>query len=489
MSVISGIVFVPWIIHNVGDSEYAIYTLTMSIIGIVVFDFGFGNAVTRYIVKYVSENDQASANKVGGIAFRVYLIIDILLTILFIILFYNVENIYKELTLSEILKFKTIFIIAASYSIISFPFIFINGVLSAYEKFILLKSVILLQRLLIIALTFVALYMDYGVISLVLVNSLVGILAVIAKLLILKKKTPLKINILSKSSTLGKKLLVFSSWFAVILISQRMIFNLTPSILGVFSGTHEITLFGISSSIEGYFYMIASVINGLFLPKIMRIIKNDTNNDKKELTRVMIKVGRIQLIIFMFLFTGFLLVGQEFITLWLGTSYHRVYLIIIILVIPSFLYLPQFIGNTAILALNKVKFQGIVFLIMAIVNIILASIFSIRWGATGAALAICISYIIRSIGLNIIFSKIINIDLRKFFVGAYLPMILPTFVVVGISLVLFKLIVLNNQIIYVFLTKGIIYTLIFTFIFFLFVLNKSEKKIISTVFYKFKSSS
>ena len=142
MSVISGIVFVPWIIHNVGDSEYAIYTLTMSIIGIVVFDFGFGNAVTRYIVKYVSENDQASANKVGGIAFRVYLIIDILLTILFIILFYNVENIYKELTLSEILKFKTIFIIAASYSIISFPFIFINGVLSAYEKFILLKSVI-----------------------------------------------------------------------------------------------------------------------------------------------------------------------------------------------------------------------------------------------------------------------------------------------------------------------------------------------------------
>lgn len=59
---------------------------------------------------------------------------------------------YQGLTSSELESFKIVYLIAALFSVISFPFIPLNGIIVSYEKFIQLKSCDLIHRLIVVAL-------------------------------------------------------------------------------------------------------------------------------------------------------------------------------------------------------------------------------------------------------------------------------------------------------------------------------------------------
>lgn len=49
-------------------------------------------------------------------------------------MYFFIPQIYEELTPDEIERFKVVYSIAAVYSVLSFPFIPVNGILTAHEK-------------------------------------------------------------------------------------------------------------------------------------------------------------------------------------------------------------------------------------------------------------------------------------------------------------------------------------------------------------------
>src|SRR5690625_876485 len=58
---ITNLILTPFIIRNLGDSEYGLYMLIGAFVGyIAVLDFGLGNTVVRFVAKYRAENDKKS---------------------------------------------------------------------------------------------------------------------------------------------------------------------------------------------------------------------------------------------------------------------------------------------------------------------------------------------------------------------------------------------------------------------------------------------
>ena len=56
---LSGLFLTPFIILNVGQSNFGLYSLIGSFIAsITVFDFGLQSTSTRYIAKYKSKNEK-----------------------------------------------------------------------------------------------------------------------------------------------------------------------------------------------------------------------------------------------------------------------------------------------------------------------------------------------------------------------------------------------------------------------------------------------
>lgn len=421
INILVGLLYTPWMISSIGKADYGLYTLALSVIHLFVFDFGIGQAVTRFIAKYLAENNQEKANNCLGLVYKLYFYLDIVIFISLTCIYFFIPNIYKELTFQEIEKFKVIYIAISFFSVISFPFIPVNGVLTANEKFIQLKVCDLVHKLFIVISMTICLLLGYGLFALVWVNIIAGIINIIFKLYFIKRHTQTNINFTYRNRTEFNEIIGFSGWVTIKSLSERMIFTLSPTILGMVAGSIEIALFGIANVIEGYVYSFAGALNGLFLPKVSKIA---TENNEKIMP-LMIKVGRLLFFITGLVIISFIVIGQEFLNNWLGSGYESVYPASILIIVPSLIYIPQEIGCNAIAVHNKVKHQAIVYLIMGISNIILGYYLAKFYGCIGLCLSIFIAYNIRNIGLNMIFKRQLKLPIEQFFYMVFFKMGVP----------------------------------------------------------------
>lgn len=209
INILIGLLYTPWMIHSIGRENFGLYTLAISIISLFVFDFGLSSAVSRFLSKYLAEGNQQKANNCLGLVARLYLVLDVVLLLIFVGVYFFIPDIYAKLTVEEIEKFKIIYVIASIFSVLSFPFIPCNGILISNEKFIQLKLCDLAHKLIIVAAMSVCLLLGYGLYALVAVNALAGISTILLKLWCIKKYTRTRPNFNYKSTQERREVFLF----------------------------------------------------------------------------------------------------------------------------------------------------------------------------------------------------------------------------------------------------------------------------------------
>jgi O-antigen/teichoic acid export membrane protein len=73
INIIAGLLYTPWMITQIGQSNYGLYTLANSLITIFVMDFGMSAAVSRFVAKYRAEDNQEAINNFLGVAYKLYI--------------------------------------------------------------------------------------------------------------------------------------------------------------------------------------------------------------------------------------------------------------------------------------------------------------------------------------------------------------------------------------------------------------------------------
>lgn len=478
-NIIAGLIYTPWMVGKIGQSNYALYTLASSFISIFLMDFGLSSAVSRFVAKYRAEGNEGKADKLLGIVTKLYLLIDTCILIILIIVFFLLELIYTGLTPNELQIYKQLYIIVATYSVLSFPFMPLSGIISAYEKFIQLKLCDLCQKIITIILVVIALFNNLGVIAVVTANALSGIIIIIVKLVIIYRTTPIRYNIQARDRILLKEIFSFSIWTTIMSIAQRFVFNLAPTILGVFSTSTEIAVFAPANTLEGYFYTFAAAVNGMFLAKISKYV---ADNQKEKIINLMVTIGRYQLIILGLIFVGFVCVGEDFMMLWMGEDYIAAWPCAILMFIPDLLIFTQQIANTTAIAENYVKNIALGYVGMAVISGTLSIMLCQFYGALGSSVAITIAYGFLYIYMNVIYYKKLKLDIFKFYRFCYVRH-LPSII---LSLVLGYCV--SNYLIVIsgwkgLLLKGISISCIYFALVLSWGLSKTEKK---QVYYRIK---
>lgn len=472
INIITGLLYTPWMIKSIGRENFGLYTLSMSVITLFVFDFGLSSAVSRFISKYLAEGRQDKANDCLGLVYKLYLAIDVILFVILLGIYFFIPQIYKELTLEEVEKFKIIYSIAAIYSVISFPFIPISGILNAHEKFVQIKVCDVLHKLIIVGTMSFCLLFGYGLYALVFVNAFAGLITIIFKLYCIRSYTTQRINWHYFEKEEFQEVIGFSGWVTIIALAQRCIFNLAPSILGALSGSTAIAILGIAITLEGYTYTFANAINGMFLSKVSRIVINGDG----DVLSLMIRVGRLQIYVVGLIVIGIICLGQQFIHLWVGNGFAESYLCAVLIIIPSFFHLPQMIGIETIYVKNKVKKMAFIQIIMAFFNLLGAIFLSPYIGALGIGISVFIAYMIRTVGMDIIFYSDLQIDLLTFFRKTFLEMSLPLFLCLILGYVCGYIIPFSSW--NGFILKVIIFVGGFILIMYKLSMNEEEKKLV-----------
>ncbi|MBQ8546297.1 MAG: oligosaccharide flippase family protein [Clostridia bacterium] len=478
INIVVGLLYTPWIIGQIGDSDYGLYTLANSLISLFIVDFGLSTATSRYVSKYRSEGSQEKVNNFLGAIYKLFLIIDLIIFIALFVAFFLIDVIYVKLTPEEIERFKIVYIISASFAVINFPFLNLSGIINAYEKFIQLKFADLLYRFLLVTITIVTLILGGGLYALVTIHAAVGIVIIIYKLIVIKTTTPVKTNFRYSDKGLYKEIFKFSAWMTVITMSQRLIIGITPNILGVVaaSASTAIAVFGVVSQIEGYSYVITTAIKGMFLPKITQIYSK--NEHSKEINKLLISVGKYQAALNGLIIVGFALLGQPFIRMWLGETYLAAYYGLLLVLVPGFFYNSMQVAHTAVIVKNKIKWQALAEIVSGIVNIALSFVMSYLWGVIGACVSILIAYIVRITILIIIYKKVMKLEMGHFVLKCQLRMLIPVALCLLIGFPICNAIEVDSWILFV--AIAIVISVVYLLLAFLVGFDRQQRKGMAT---------
>lgn len=422
INIAAGLLYTPWMVRQIGNSNYGIYNLAITFIGYFTLDFGLGGAITRYIAQYKAQKEEEKINDLIGLTTKLYFVLSAIIGAILLIVLCFIKQIFISLSPDELQTFRNVFMILSVYSVISVPMMPFSGIISAYEYFWQLKMFDIANRILTIALVIAALLGHMGIYALVMANVSAGLVIGIGKFIFIKRKCGIKVNWSFFDKAITKDLFSFSIWMTLGMTAYQLVIGMDSTILGITSGAEEIAIFSAGMTIYAYTNHFAGALNGLFLPKVTRMLYDDNSLD--QINALMIRVGKIQLVIIGALYFGFLVVGREFMDVWMGGIYVRSYVISALIVLPNLLISTQAIASTMVTAVNKLKYQAMTACIGAVVSLTIGYSLSRQFGAVGVAVGSAVGMLL-SYGLmmNILYARVFKLNIKRFFLKCHLKYI------------------------------------------------------------------
>lgn len=420
LGVVISLVYTPLMIRLLGTSEYGLYNTVASTIAMLsVLSLGFNSSYIRFYSKYKAQRDEEAISRLNGLFLMVFAIIGIITIFCGTFLSFNLEMVFDQgLTAVEYKTARVLMVLLTINLAITFVTSIFQNIISAHEKFIFLKLVSMIKTVVSPLLTIPLLLMGFKSVAVVSVTLVVSFVVDLVCWTYARKKLKVKFAFNKFDKELFKSLLAFTSFIAINMIVDQINNNMGKFILGRYKGTTSVAIYSVGYTLYQYYMMFSTAISGVFSPRIHRIVnatKESLSEQRKSLTELFIKVGRIQFLVLALVSSGLVFFGKEFILIWAGKEYGEAYYVSLLLIIPSSIALIQNLGIEIQRAMNKHKFRSVVYIIMASINLVLTVILCQKYGAIGTACGTAVSLVVANgFIMNVYYHKSCNINIIAF---------------------------------------------------------------------------
>lgn len=477
-----GLVYTPYMLRMMGQSEYGLYALVASVIAyLTVLDLGFGNAVIRYTAKYRAEGKTEEQYSMFGMFILVYFCISIITLIAGLALYVNVDVLFgSSMNIEEVSKARVMILVMVFNLAITFPLSIYGSIIIAYENFIFMKVIQIVRIVLNTAAMIMILELGYRAIGMVIVVSFFNLVTLLINYWYCKQKIKIKIYFREFQWSFFKEIGIYSFYIFLNVIMDRIYWSTGQFVLGAFVGTAAVAVFAVAIQLEGMYMSFSTAISDVFLPKVTAMITEE--HSKKAISDLFIRTGRIQYIIMAFILTVFILFGKQFILLWAGPKYIDVYIISLLFFVPLTVPLIQNLGITILQARNQMKFRSLLYISIAVFSLGLQIPLAKYYGGIGVAIGISVALVLGQILImNIYYYRKQGINIPKFWKEIVRMSIVPFLLGVGGYLLLMN-IELNT--VFRLLSGIIVFTLIYIPVFSLTTINTYEKDLLRMVLSK-----
>ena len=320
LNMIVGLIYTPYMLRMMGQSEYGLYSLVASVISyLTILDLGFGNAIIRYTAKYRAEGKLKEQYEMFGMFLVLYVIIGVIAFLAGLGLYYNVNTLFGDtMTLEELEKAKIMMLFLIFNVAVTFPMSIFGSVISAYERFVFPRVINIIRIILNTVIMICLLEMGYKAVAMVILQTVFNISTLIINYFYCKYKLHIKLYFCNFQWGLLKEISIYSFWIFLNVIMDRIYWSTGQFVLGALVGTTAVAVFAVAIQLEHLYMQFSSAIGGVFLPKVTAMVAR--NNDRNEISNLFIKTGRIQYIIIAFILSGFIIFGRDFIILWAGSE-------------------------------------------------------------------------------------------------------------------------------------------------------------------------
>jgi O-antigen/teichoic acid export membrane protein len=474
---IIGLALTPLIVRSLGTNEYGLYILIGSLIAYFsLLDFGVGDTVVRYISRFRATNSKDEEASFLGSIILLFLPIILFIFLLGTLVYFNIEKLFgANFKTDDVILIKKMFLILLfnlSFSLLGNIFL---GYINSYERFVFTKSVVIIKYLVRAVIIYFVLENGGMAMALVVIDTILNVLFFAINVFYSFHYLQIKFVFKKLDISFVKELFSFSAWLFLLSVIGNFQWQGGQVLLGFISSSKEISVYSIGVLLGTYYSSFSSALSSMFLPHASRLTTQNVSG--KELTDAMIKLGRVTSYILMLILSGFIIFGKAFILLWLGKEFLDAYYIALIIMLVYTFPLVQSYATAILEAKRLVKYKGSIYLVFIVLGTCCGYFGYYYASIIGVITSICAGWFIAFVLLNVYYSKKLELQIFRFFKEVFVHQMLPLIGLFGTSLYFYSKIHIQSWV--VLAVSALSYSLVFGAIYFLFILDSSEKLLIS----------
>lgn len=408
--------YIPVIIKYISKEQYGLYEMMWALVNfLTLMDFGFSNTITRFFSSSLASGNTERIKETVKNSYSIYTVI-IFATLTAGLFLYCGSVIFYRNTLSAEdlhIMYLTMPVMVLLVCTAAAGNLF-SAFITAWEKFIFLKTSSLIHLVLQPLLVVFVFHFSAGIPQLVYTETVCLIILISAYAFYCRKYLCIYGRPSFSFTPLSGEMFKFAFFIFLNMLADRIIWSSGQVILGFTSGKLSITYYSLAFFLVSSFSAMSFVTANTFYPAFAAAAEKGGIEAVRSLFW---KTGRLQFRLTLLFISGFLLIGREFIQVWLGPGFERCYLLSGILFAG---FLPDFCivtGLPAVQALNKHSKRSAIILTTSLCAIVLEIILSRHFNEYGCAAAagICL-FSGNGIASMIYYSKA-GLGIKRLFLG------------------------------------------------------------------------
>lgn len=414
LSIAISFVYVPIMLGRLGQSEYGLYSIVQSLVAYLqMSEMGIGTTAIRYNSKYIEEGNLDGQMKINGMFFKIYLGIAAICVAVATVLYLFLDSIYADYSPDNIRLIKILFVIAVVNLVITFVFQIFNAIVIAYEEYIFLKVISLIQTIIGPVCMLAVLFMGLRSIGMLCVTTVLSLIIGLIQMIFCLKKYKIEFSLRAHDSNVFKKILSFTIFVFINSMATQLMMNSDKVVISIIMTEYAVAVYAIVMQFYVYSYNFSNVLSGFYLPRFTKIIAKE-KSVSTELFDDLVRTGRIQVFVAGLIFGGFLAIGHPFIIRWAGPEYGGAYWLTVIVLVTEVIGASQSMFNSLMQAMNLHKMRAFLSLIVSLVKIMLTIVMTKCFGLIGCAVAFLFGWIVKQIVFNIYYSKRVGLNIKGY---------------------------------------------------------------------------
>jgi O-antigen/teichoic acid export membrane protein len=407
----------PFILHRLGDDAFGLWVLIFSLTGYYgIFDFGIRSSLVRYVSKFQATGDHDELACLINTSFFTYTCIGLILLVPTFLGSFYVEHMF-HVPPGFVRDARILFVMVGASLALGFPLGISGGILEGLQRFDLLNWTNIISTLLRAVLIVWALTHGLGLLTVALVTVALPLVASAVRVVMAHYllTVPYGWKYVSRSSL--KQVASYGSVTFMIIVAGRLRFKTDAVIIGSLLSAGAITFFSIGGRLVDYATEVVSSLAQIFTPMSSQF---HATGEYGQLRRVFVAGNRACAFVAFPLTVTLIVMGQSIIEAWVGPRYVSSYSVLLILLIPSTLYLAQSTSTRILFGMSLHKSLAYVVLLEGIANLILSIALVRPLGIVGDAIGTAIPLLCTSVFfLPRHLCRHLQIPIRTFLVESY----------------------------------------------------------------------
>ena len=424
VSMLLGLVMLPFNVAHLGQSAYGLWVLVTSVTTYFdVLEMGYGSSQVKFTAQYRARRDAQALNEVTSTLFFLFVGIAILKYAMAIVLAFTVGY-WFNLDAEQSTVGRDILLIVGVAVATSLPFSVFGSITNGFQRYHLNNVIFVVTSIATAITNVIVLMLGYGIVELVAATTAVRLISLFAYRRSAYKAFPLlRIRWANVRKSRLQEVTAFSAYLLVIDVANKVSYTADAVVIGAVMSTASVAVYSVGQRLAVTIGRLTRVLSEKLFPTIV----DTAALERKERLRLLFIQGtRLSLAMVIPLSAFVALLAQPLVLAWVGPRFAESVPIVQLLALVVAVKVGTMTAQSMLKGTEHHRFLAASTAAASIANLVLSIVLAYQFGLVGVAMGTLIPAV--AVMMFVVFPKacrVVRLSVWDAFRSAVWPAVWP----------------------------------------------------------------